>query len=76
MVEVNTEDLSAIGDKIRDCINLVRVKQKEEGEMAQKISDEAAEDLVKQLEELADLVGKAGGGVVESAKKEHEHSGI
>ena len=79
MVEVKDEDLGAIGDKIRDLINWVRVRQKEEVEVeggAAKISNEAAEDLVKQLEGIADAVGKAGGGVVEPATKEHEHKEV
>lgn len=79
MVDVKAEDLSAVGDKVRDLINWVRVCQKEE--MAaeggtQKISDEVAENLVKRLEDVADAVGQAGGGVVESKEKEHEHKEV
>ena len=70
MVDVNTEDLSAIGDKIRDIINWVRVKQQEEVEGAtQKVEDDAADELVKQLEVLVGLVGQAGGGVVETKEE-------
>jgi len=70
MVDVKTEDLSAIGDKIRDIINWVRVKQQEEVEGAtQKVEDDAADELVKQLEVLVGLVGQAGGGVVETKEE-------
>ena len=47
---------TAVADKIRDIINWVRIRQQEEGENTQKISDKAAEHLVGQLEELAKLV--------------------
>ena len=70
-MEIKPEDLSAIGDKIRDIINLIKVKQEEEVEgMTQKISDEAAQELIAQLEELSTLVGQAGGGVVETKPEE------
>lgn len=77
MVEVKKEALAKCGDKIRDIINYVRVKQKEDVEVeggATRINEKTAERLVVQLEELADMMGQASGGVVEPKMKGHKHT--
>ena len=68
------KNLKNVEDKIRDIINWVKVAQNEEVDGAQKISDDAAENLIKELEALAVLVGETGGKtVIKSREKELAH---
>jgi len=55
------EDISKVEDKIRDLINLVKIRNNEELESGEgkKIEDDAAEELIDKLKEIASMLGEA-----------------
>ena len=55
------EDIEKVEDKIRDLINLVKIRNEEELEAGEgkKIEDDAAEELIGKLKEIASMLGEA-----------------
>jgi len=53
------EDIAEVENKIRDLINLIKIRNNEELEVGEgkKIEDDTAEELVEKLREIAEKLG-------------------